>query len=481
MPDANTELLLLDATAQAQLVRSGKVSAIELVQASIRRIEELNPHMNAVVTPLFELALERAAAPVNGTFAGVPFLLKDLLATHAGVRQTEGSAFLRDQVAASDSELVKRHRRAGLITLGKTNTCEFGAMPLTEGRLFGPCRNPWSPELNAGGSSGGAAVAVATGMVAMAHGNDGGGSLRNPASCCGVFGFKPSRGRMPFGPHHGPVHSRIVVEHAITRSVRDSAALLDATNGAGRHDLYRLPPPRRAYMEHAIADPPPLRIAFTDRAFTSIKLDEECRAAVRQTAVLCEQLGHDVSEGRPDIEGEGFLAAWVGLWTDGMAWMAAEAERRVGRPARDAELEPLTRGYLQKSRTRSAEDHERDATAVATAGREMDAFLESVDIWLTPALGVPALANDETESTQYGPNLDLSRFVGFSPFARIANAGGQPAMALPLGETETGIPLGTHAVGRHGDEATLFALAGQLERARPWVSRLTRLHSVGGR
>ena len=238
------------------LVRRKEVKAIELVDAAIDRIERLNPTLNAVVTPMYDLARKAASGPLpDGPFTGVPFLLKDLLASYAGVRFTEGSAFLSDYVPDHDSELVARHKRAGLIVVGKTNTPEFGILPTTEPRLFGPTHNPWDVGRTTGGSSGGSAAAVAAGLVPMAHGNDGGGSIRIPASCCGLFGLKPTRGRNPLGPDYGDMFSGLVAEHAITRSVRDSAALLDATSGPDLGDPYWAPPPARPFLQEVGADP----------------------------------------------------------------------------------------------------------------------------------------------------------------------------------------------------------------------------------
>ncbi|MGH7301760.1 MAG: amidase, partial [Candidatus Rokuibacteriota bacterium] len=241
----------LDATAQAALVREKSVRPIDLVEAAIARIESLNPKLNAVVTPMFDRArAEAAVTPADGPFTGVPFLLKDLLAEYGGVRFTEGSAFVAAHYTPeADSELTRRLRRAGLIVVGKTNTPEFGILPTTEPRLFGPTRNPWSLGRTPGGSSGGSAAAVAAGLVAMAHANDGGGSIRIPASCCGLFGLKPTRGRNPLGPIYGDIFSGLVVEHAVTRSVRDSAALLDATAGPDLGDPYAAPPPARPFLD----------------------------------------------------------------------------------------------------------------------------------------------------------------------------------------------------------------------------------------
>ncbi len=250
------EIAFLDATAQAELVRNKEITPSELVEAAIERIERLNPSLNAVITPMYDQARERAAGPMlEGPFAGVPFLLKDIIAFYAGVRMALGTALLSGFVPDHDSELTLRHKKAGLITLGKTNTPELGLVPTTEPVAFGPTRNPWDTERTTGGSSGGSAAAVASGMVPMAHASDGGGSIRIPASCCGVFRLKPTRARNPLGPDFGDLLSGLICEHAVTRSVRDSAALLDATTGPDIGDPYWAPPPRRPFIEEVRADP----------------------------------------------------------------------------------------------------------------------------------------------------------------------------------------------------------------------------------
>ena len=295
------EFAFLDAIAQAALVRSREVSPIELVDAAIARIERLNPHLNAVVTTMYEEARRIAQGRLpSGPFGGVPFLLKDSLASYAGVHTTSASRLLRDRVCDHDSELVARLKRAGLIVLGKTNLPEFGLLPTTEPHLFGATRNPWNPQRTPGGSSGGAAAAVSAGMVTMAHGTDGGGSIRIPASCCGVFGLKPTRARNPSGPDHGDVRGGLVVEHALTRSVRDSAALLDATAGPDAGDPYCAPAPRRPFLHEVGVDPGRLRVAFS--AHTLVPLHNDCAVALHDAAMLCHDLGHEVIEAKPRID-----------------------------------------------------------------------------------------------------------------------------------------------------------------------------------
>jgi amidase len=341
---AVSDLWRLDATAQAALVREKSVRPIELVEAAIARIESLNPKLNAVVTPMFDRArAEASVAAADGPFAGVPFLLKDLLAEYAGVRFTEGSAFLDGRYTPdADSELTRRLRRAGLIVVGKTNTPELGILPTTEPRLFGPTRNPWSLGRTPGDSSGGSAAAVAAGLVAMAHANDGGRSIRIPASCCGLFGLKPTRGRNPLGPIYGDVFSGLAVEHAVTRSVRDTAALLDATAGPDVGDPYTAPAPVRPYLEEISRPPGFLRIAFTSRAATGVPVHAECVGAVQDAARLRADLGHDVTEASLELEGDLIGQAFITVWAAGVAWSIDDWARRTSQMPSADRFEPLT-------------------------------------------------------------------------------------------------------------------------------------------
>ena len=321
-------------------------------------IYEVNPKLNAVVTPMFDRArAEASVAPAEGPFSGVPFLLKDLLAEYAGVRFTEGSAFLDGHYTPeSDSELTRRLRRAGLIVIGKTNTPELGILPTTEPRLFGPTHNPWNLGRTPGGSSGGSAAAVAAGLVAMAHANDGGGSIRIPASCCGLFGLKPTRGRNPLGPIYGDIFSGLVVEHAVTRSVRDSAALLDATAGPDLGDPYAAPPPARLYLEEIKRQPGFLRVAFTSRAATGVPVHADCVRAVEDAAKLCEDLGHDVTEATPDLEGDAISQAFIAVWAAGTSWSVDDWARRTGQTPSADRFEPLTWALYEMGNRRRATD-----------------------------------------------------------------------------------------------------------------------------
>ena len=459
----------MDATAQADLVRRGEATATELVEAAIGRIERLNPALNAVVTPMFDRALAdvRQGVPA-GPFAGVPFLLKDLAVECAGVRFTEGSAFLRDNVSTHDQELVRRLRRAGLVILGKTNTPEFGLLPTCEPALFGATHNPWDPDRTPGGSSGGSAAAVASGMVPMAHANDLGGSIRYPASCCGLFGLKPTRARNPLGPEFGDVVSGLAVEHALTRSVRDSAALLDATSGPDLGDPYAAPPPVRPFALEVGADPGRLRIAFTVRTAEGELAHPDCAAAARRAADLCASLGHEVVERDPPELAPPVPQAIATVFHAAAAWILGYWVRKLGREPEEGEIEPVTRSYVEAGLRVSAADYLLAVEDLQAYARTVARSFAEVDLWLNPTLAEPPPPLGAINSSPDGQAL-LGRFVAFAGI--VANITGGPAMSVPLHWTAEGLPIGVHFLGRYGDEATLLRLAAQLEAAQPWATR----------
>jgi amidase len=467
-----SELNGIDATAQAELVQRHDVKATELVEAAIDAIETLNPILNAVVTPTFDRGLDEARSVASGPFAGVPYLVKDLIVEVAGVRFTEGSKFLRDNVSTFDSELVVRLRRAGLIILGKTNTPEFGMAPACEPELFGPTRNPWDTNRSTSGSSGGSAAAVASGMVPMAHGNDLGGSIRYPASACGLFGLKPTRARNPLGPEYGDAVNGWAVEHALTRSVRDSAALLDATSGPAVGDPYPSTVPARSFVQEVGLPPGRLRIGFTDRTPEGVAGHPDCVAAVRDAAALCESLGHDVVE--TDLPG---LTPEVGsaigtVFNAATAWIIGYWIRRLGRQPAEDELDPLTGAFWEMGRHVSAADYLLAIEDCQVFSRVVAGFLTDVDLWLTPTLSSPPLAIGEIVSTRDAPMRALERGGATVAYAGVvANITGNPAMSVPLFWNSAGLPIGVHFLGRFGDETTLLRLASQLEAARPWIAR----------
>jgi amidase len=466
------ELAFADATTLADLVRKKEVAPLELVEAAIERIERLNPALNAVVTPMYEQARTLARGPLpDGPFRGVPFLLKDLLGSYAGVRHTWGSAFLRDFVPDHDSELVARLKRAGLVILGKTNAPEFGILPTTEPRLFGASRNPWNSGRSTGGSSGGSAAAVAAGMAPMAHANDGGGSIRIPASCCGLFGLKPTRARNPLGPDLGDSMGGMVAEHAVTRSVRDSAALLDATCGPDLGDPYWAPPPERAFLEEVKRDPGRLRIAFATKAPTGVSVHADCVAAVQDAARFCASLGHELEEASPAFDANRYGQAFIAVFSTGVAAAInsyAFLTRRA--PAAD-QFEPFTWGVYEMGRKVSAPEYALAHTVLQSTSRSIARFMLKYDAWLTPTVAEPPPPIGTFDSTPENTMAPLVRATQFVPFTPVANATGQPAMTLPLYWNAEGLPVGVHFMARFGDEATLFRLAAQLEAAQPWAGR----------
>jgi amidase len=466
------ELGALDATAQAQLVRRKEITALELVDAAIERIERLNPIVNAVVIKTYDRAREVAAGPLaDGPFRGVPFLLKDLAVEEAGVPLREGSVYLSDYVPAEDVELVKRLKRAGLVIVGRTNTPELGLGPTTEPRLWGPTRNPWDLSRSPGGSSGGAATAVATRMVPMAHGNDAGGSIRVPAACCGVFGLKPTRARNPAGPHYGDLFGGLIAEHALTRSVRDSARLLDATAGPDLGDPYCAPAPARPFADEVSTRPGRLRIAWSSRPLVGNPVHPDCVAAVEDAARLCASLGHEVVEADPRVDGAKFWTAFTTLLAVSFTWAIDDWARRTGRKPSPQLFEPFTWSFTERGRAFSGPDYLLAVQDVQRASREIARFLVDHDVWLTPVIGEPPVSLGTLAYTGGDPFELRRRMTAFAPFTWIANATGQPAMSVPTFWNADGLPIGTHWMGRFGDEATLFRLAGQIEAARPWSRR----------
>jgi amidase len=467
------EIAALDATAQAALVRSGELASGDLVDIAIARIEALNPTLNAVVTTAFDQAREAVAAGLQtGPFTGVPFLLKDLAVEAAGMRFCEGSRFLRNNVSTVDSEHVVRLRRAGLVVLGKTNTPEFGLRPTAEPALFGPTANPWDTSLIAGGSSGGSAAAVASGMVPMAHGNDAGGSLRIPASACGVFGLKPTRARNTLGPLYGDAFMGWAVEHALTRSVRDSAALLDATSGPMAGDPYAAPAPEMPYVDEVGRPPGRLRVAWTALTDRGGEPDPECRAALDGTVELLSALGHVVVE-RDMTELDGKVGEAIGVvYGAATVWIEKYWTRLLGREPDPDELEPFTWALHEHGRRVSGGDLLLAITDLQAFSRRIATVFEDVDVWLCPTLATPPMSLEVMRVDPDDPwagNQESARMVGYPLVA--ANITGNPAMSVPVHWSGTGIPIGVNVMADFGREDLLFRLAAQLEDARPWSGR----------
>ena len=476
------DALARDALGQAELVRRGDVKSVELVDAVIDRIEELNPRLNAIVTKMYEQARQTATGRIpDGPFQGVPFLLKDLGATYGGVRQTSASKALEDFIPEKDSELVIRQKQAGLIIVAKTNTPEFGLTATTEPHLFGPTRNPWNLEHTPGGSSGGSAAAVAARIVPMAHANDGGGSIRIPASCCGLFGFKPARARNSPAPLVGSILS---CEHAVTLTVRDSAALLDATEGYVPGDPYAAPQKQRPYLEELQVPTGRLRIAFTLMEPIENPLHPDCVNAVEEVARLLERLGHNVEEAAPAIDIERYKKSFMTLWSARLARGIESIASMTGKPARPELYEPVTWQLYQQGQRWSASQYLEDESYVMSLGRLFAQFLAKYDFWLTPTLGEPppklGVLYPPPDAPQPSATSTVARNFDFVPYTHFANVTGLPAMSVPLYWNEAGLPVGVHFVGRFGDEASLFRLAAQLEQARPWINRIPPLAILRG-
>ena len=461
-----------DGLGLAELVRRREVSAKELLDTAIARVEAVNPKVNAVVTRMYDAARGVIAAGLpNGPFTGVPYLLKDLGVLYTGVVTSAGSRAFADAVADHDSEITVRLKRAGLVIFGKTNTPELGISPSTEPRLFGPTRNPWSLGHSAGGSSGGAAAAVATGMVPMAHATDGGGSIRIPASCCGLFGLKPTRARNPMGPDVGEGWSGASVGHAVTRSVRDSAALLDATSGPDVGDPYWAPPPAGPFLAEVGRDPGHLRIALTTMPWNGKPVDPQCADAARAAARLCEQLGHHVEEARPEIDAEALTNASRVIVSASVRNALDLRGIARGRPVTESEVERVTWLRAQDATAFTAADYARSVLVVHRIGRVVGRFFTRYDILLTPTmactpypLGVIDMSTDNLEAFYDAVLRGIA-------FTSLFNSSGNPAMSAPLAWSREGLPIGVQFVAPFGDEARLFRLGAQLETAQPWANR----------
>jgi amidase len=458
---------------QAELVRRREASALELVDAAIARVEALNPRLNCVATPMFDEARTRASGKLQaGPLSGVPYMVKDLGQPCAGVRQTDGSKALRDFIADHDGGLVTRLRKAGLVIVGRATAPEFGNHSTTEPELFGATRNPWNLERTAGGSSGGSAAAVAARMVPAASGGDGAGSIRIPASCCGLFGLKPTRGRISFAPDAGEVLSGLDVMHAVTRTVRDSAALLDATAGSVPGDPYWPVPPVEPFLNQVTREPAPMRIAWSSRAPLGMKVHPDCRRAVEATAKRMEDLGHHVVEDGPAYDEQVLLDPMVTIWSVGNASDLGLVESRIGRPAHRDELEITTWELVERGRKVNAVELLHAVDQLHAASRAISPFFNTYDAWLTPTLSQPPLPLGVLNQSYGGADEWWKFDLSFNPWNSIANLTGNPAMSVPLAWSNSGLPIGVLFTGRYGDEAGLFRLAGQLERAHAWADRV---------
>ena len=456
-----TDYLDYDGVDLADLVRRGDASPRELLDAAIARAATVNPKINAIVQSLEAMAVDRSVEDFTGPFAGVPFLIKDLAAI-AGVPCSMGSRLFDGFVPTVDADLVARFRAAGFNFFGTTNTPEVGLAATTESVRLGACRNPWNPDHTPGGSSGGAAAAVAAGIVPVAHATDGGGSIRIPASCCGLVGLKPSRGRTP-GHGWGGMSTGLVV----SRTVRDTAAVLDAVHGPSRGDHFHAPYQATTFVEDMKDDPAPLRIAIDLNAFTGESVDPECRLAVERAAATLETLGHHVEEARIPLD----HAEWgpaVG------AIVAANVAATVGQRARELSIDPGT-DHLERNtlavlafgQSLTAEQYVAAVGRIVRLSSEVGAFLDDHDLILSPTLVSPPVPVGWLDPNG-DPGVYAERFRRYWGFTNLYNATGQPAISLPLHQTADGLPVGVQLAARYGDEVTLLRIARKIELATPW-------------
>lgn len=474
----NSDILECDATEQARLIADGEISAGELIEVSISRIESCDGQINAVTQRFFDEARKNAdGSLVDGPFRGVPFLVKDFYCHMKGTPTTGSARLLKDNVIDHDSELMRRYRQAGFVTLGKTNVPEMVSVGTTEPAWRGATRNPWNLDHTPGGSSGGAAAAVAAQYVAAAHANDGAGSIRIPASCCGLFGLKPSRGRITLGPDVGESIGGITAEHVVTRSVRDSAAILDATCGPMAGDPYVAPPPPRPFLESVRSPQAGLRIAVSSGAPDGTNVAPECVAAVEEAANLCRSLGHHVEEISSPIDGPGFRAALSNFWPMTVTrGLVALAEHRGTDPdvlVRD--LEPFNQYLFSRGISRRAVDYIQDLVRFQGMARVFGHFFEKYDIWLSPTLPFAPPKLGYFDAGTLGGEEAWQRVLDSFAFTAPANVTGLPSASIPMSWTGDNLPIGVQLTARLNDEASLFNLAGQMEIAKPWSGRRPEL------
>lgn len=470
-----------DAVELARLVRTGAVRPAELFDAANAAIDAVNPLINAVIgrlDPPADLdAIDRDAA-----FAGVPFLLKDLHHGWAGLKCEMGSRLAEGYVVKTQSTLAARLRAAGLIPVGRTNTPEFGLSGTTEPVLHGATNNPWDTARSPGGSSGGAAAAVACGIVPMAHASDGGGSIRVPAAWCGLVGLKPSRGRNPMGPEAAEPANSIIAHHVLSRTVRDTAAALDVTSGPAGGDFIPLARPEMNFLDAMDTPPEHLRIAICTRFKDAPQPEESCVEAAKAAARLCTQLGHDVVEAVPEIPYPQMAALCFDLYTPTMVWRIEQIARRTGRSPGRATLEPQTLATLKKGRVMTAHDLVERFNLQAEMTRAMNDFMAEYDVLLTPGVSRVPCMTGEFQLTEHDRD-DLGyweREMECYTFSALPSITGQPAIVLPLYWTVSGLPVGVQFISHHGADAALLQLARQLEEARPWSDKRPPIHAAPG-
>lgn len=461
-----------DAIGLAQLIQSGQISRSELLETAIERLEQVNPRLNAVVYTDYDRA-RREAPTASGPFAGVPFIMKDTN-DRKGMPTGWGSRVFQDAFPEQTDTLTSRYEDIGFVIIGRSNVPEFALVGTTESVIYGPARNPFDTSLTPGGSSGGAAIAVATGIVPAAQASDGGGSIRCPAAACGVFGLKPTRGRTPSGPVVGEGWQSLLQQHVLTRTVRDSAAILDLTSGPETGDPYQVLAPERPFLEEVGRDPGRLRIGLMTGYDGGPEAEAVCRRAAEDAAHLCEKLGHHVESAVVPVTVEdmfGLLGRVCAVWTRSML---LRRSRELGREVTPADVEPATWEMYNLARDIGATEYYDLIEEIHKTGRRVGRFFQNYDALLTPALAAPPVPLGTIDTTKTLAEA-ASALAAFCPFTTTFNVTGQPAASIPLGWTPEGLPLGVQIVTRFGDEATLFRLAAQLEAEEPWIAHYQRL------
>jgi amidase len=474
-------LAALDATAQAELVARREVTPRELVEAAIRRIEAHDGELNSVIMRRFDEALADAAKPSDGPFRGVPIVVKDIVAQVAGMPYTAGTRPLKaaGHLAKRDSYLVESLRKAGFVVVGKTNTSELGILPAAEPAAWGATRNPYDITRSTGGSSGGTGAAVAAGLVPVGHGNDGGGSIRIPSSCCGLVGLKPSRGRNSLGPDLGEINGGLVAEHVLARSVRDSAAVLDQVHGYRPGDPYAAPTPTRRYADEVGAPVERLKIRTWTRYLTPMGTTADSHpevvAAVADAARLLAELGHEVDEGEiAALRHPEYVQRFLAIWASGVAVDLENIAAVTGKPVTPDDVEPLTWALAQMGRAVTGTAYALGWQFLRARAREVGQWFATHDLWLTPTITQPPLPLGSFASTPADPMGAIFRAAELAPFTAPFNATGQPAISLPLGRSSGGLPIGVQLTAAYGREDLLLRVAAQLEAARPWQHGATR-------
>jgi amidase len=459
-----------DAVGLAELVRKKEVTPGDLLDEAIARTAKVDPEINAVIVRHYDFARRQIEAGLpDGPFTGVPFLLKDLDLLE-GTRTTFGASVLKDEVANHSGTLAQRFLSAGLTIFGKSASPEFGLMPTTESRLHGPTRNPWNLQHSSGGSSGGAGAAVAARILPVAHASDGGGSIRIPASACGVFGLKPTRARTPLGPDRGEGWGGFSCGHVVSISVRDSAVMMDAIAGPEPSSIYYAPAPERPFAEEVRREPGRLRIAFSDRSPSGEAIDAEVAAATREIAAQLDRLGHHVEERAPRLPADpaAVITTIVGTNT---AFTVRQIEQRLGRAATEKDFEILTLAMAQNARQANAIDYVAAQGEAFQICRALAEFFASCDVFLCPTLCLPPLRLGVLDTMSQDLSQITPTLKRYMPWTSMFNMSGQPAMSVPLAWSKAGLPLGMMFSSRFGDEATLFRLAAQLEQESPWRLR----------